>query len=271
MPMLVLQCLDGTVAGYTCHRSTKDGTCRLLSPHCPPAALPADGSSGSASNGTSTNSTSPRYIIHHGPYHVPSFPYNPPPSNATSASSFTAYYSSAHPAFNCSRRQCGASIMPIVRTCPDGSHAYPLCAWVTERQHCGYLDPSCSYPGRRDDPPSTGVAVAEVEELYAAGRLEGSGGGINVTLARQRCESGGCMLPMYIKLCPDGSHVRPHCVWSSGNGTQLCLASEPKCPTEAEVAELHSRVVTDTKNDAVLRGASVVVVGLAAILALLAV
>ena len=278
MPMLVLQCLDGTVAGYTCDRNATDGSCLLLSPHCPPPPSHTADGSGSDGNGTSTTNSSHHYTIHHGPYHVPAVPYNRTADTATtSATAFTAQYTSAHPVFNCSRRECGASIMPIVRTCPDGSHAYPLCAWVSERQHCGYLDPSCHYPGRRADPlTSTGqlaaVEVMYVEEGEVGSSGSGSGGGVDGTAAarRQRCERGGCMLPMYVKMCVDGSTVRPHCVWSSMNGTQLCLANEPVCPTAEAAAELHSRLVTTPKNGALLRGVSFAVVGLAAMLSLLA-
>ena len=254
MPMLVMQCPDGTVAGYTCQRSADDGKCVLVSPHCPPAHA-ADSS---GNNDTSTSS-SPRHTIHGGPTRVPPVPYNRSAHNA----SMTAFYSSSHPTFNCSRRQCGASIMPIVRTCPDGSHAYPLCAWVAERRHCGYLDPSCSYPGWRSDSESIDGSTA-VDVLYAEGVL---GGGIDGTVARQVCERGGCMLPMYVKVCPDGSTVRPHCVWSNFNGTELCLANQPVCPTVA-AAEMNSEVRV-AENGAVLVGASFVAAVLAAMLGLL--
>ena len=262
MPMLMLQCSDGTAAGYTCQRNATTGICRLVSPHCPPQ--PTGGSSDDT-NGTSTNS-SHGHTIHYGPSRIAPIPYY----HSTSASSHTsALYTSSQPVFNCSRRQCGASIMPLLLTCPDGSHAYPLCAWVSERHHCGYLDPSCSYPGWRSDAMASINSAADVELLDADGKLMGGGHGT----ARQICERGACTLPMYIKLCLGGTSVRPHCVWSNVNGTELCLANEPSCPT-AEGAEQDDLVVkhaTNETNGAVLRGMSFALLSITAILGLLAV
>ena len=194
MPMLMLRCVDGTSAGYTCQRNATTGVCALVSPHCP--------------NDNHTH----RPIIRHGPYPVASHPYNHTAANssAVDTAASTVLYTSQQPTFNCSRLQCGPSIMPVLRTCPGGEHAYPLCAWVSELQRCGYLDPSCSYPGWRDhdfavdESADVGLSAAEMA-------VQGT--------ARERCERGGCMLPMYIRLCADGSTVRPRCVWSSSNGT----------------------------------------------------
>ena len=258
--MLLLRCPDGTVAGYTCQRDAQSGRCHLVSPHCP----------SSHDNGTSTNTTYPPLTIHHGPYRNSPQPYNRTAHNTTTTTTTTttALYTSQQPIFNCSRHQCGASIMPILRTCPDGTHAYPLCAWVTERQHCGYLDPSCSYPGWRSDPGSTNESAA-VEELLYVGELDG-GGGVDSGMARQLCERGGCMLPMYVRMCPDGSTVRPHCVWSTVNGTELCLADQPLCPNEADAQQSHnSRAATSATNGAMMHGVSLAVACVTAVLGLL--
>ena len=257
MPMLVLQCPDGTAAGYTCQRNTTTGMCRLVSPHCPPHTTHANHST----NDTSTHQ-SHHHTIHHGPTPVASLPYN---ASAHHTTPHTSYYTSPHPVFNCSRRQCGASIMPIVRTCPDGSHAYPLCAWVTERRRCGFLDPSCSFPGWRSDGPSDNESAA-AESLFADDDAMSADGG--EPAARQLCERGGCVLPMYVRMCPDGSTVRPHCVWSTVNGSSLCLASQPKCPTEVADEASDRRVVGE--NGGMVWGASLAVVGLTALLALAA-
>ena len=53
------------------------------------------------------------------------------------------------PIFNCSRSTCGPNPMMIIRTCPNGRSAHPLCAWLSDRQRCGYRPPDCNYP----DPP----------------------------------------------------------------------------------------------------------------------
>ena len=257
MPMLVMPCPDGTAAGYTCQRDTADGICKLVSPHCPPYSNRTDNSNNN-NNSTSTPQPTAHYPVRSSLHRNPAVP-------TTTTSSLVSL--PTQPFFNCSRRQCGVSIMPVLLTCPDGSHAYPLCAWSIRRQHCAYLDPSCNYPGWRTDPP----ASTSNSNTNAAVEWLASTDGVDDGTAQQMCESGGCVLPMYVKLCPGGGSVRPHCVWTTVNGTGLCLATNPACPT-VPTAELRGSVVgTNATNSAVMRGVSFTVAGVVAMLSLLVV
>ena len=270
MPMLMLLCDDGTSAGYTCQRNATTGSCRIVSPHCPTHS--PDNTTTSNNDSTATHSPPPAHSGLH--RNTPQYFNHSSATTATTdiadttETAFTAAYATPeHPVFNCSRRQCGASIMPILKTCPDGSHAYPLCAWVSQRQRCGFLDPSCRFSGWRDW--SLSVDVEELDVVAVSGTTNSSA---NSTAAQQaHCERGGCILPMYVKMCPGGHSVGPHCVWTSVDGTEMCLAKEPVCPEtgavatvsiQQEVDGLQLLNETNETNGAVMRGVSASLIGL---------
>lgn len=104
------------------------------------------------------------------------------------------------PVLNCSKLECGPSVTLVIRTCPDGRHAHPLCAWLPGRQRCGYRDPDCRFP----DP-----------QLDVASVTDG-----------QPC---ACLLPMHVRLCDNGVTVAPYCRYSERAGR--CLSFEPPCPS----------------------------------------